>query len=96
MNARCFEVAGAGAFQMMDWRPGLAHLFEDGRELITFRGIADLKQKIDHWLPRDAERRAIAAAGMRRAHAEHTYAIRLNLLLDTLAGSQRGFSVPEI
>ncbi len=96
VNARCFEVAGAGAFQMMDWRPGLAHLFEDGRELITFRGIADLKQKIDHWLPRDAERRAIAAAGMRRAHAEHTYAIRLNLLLDTLAGSQRGFSVPEI
>ena len=96
VNVRCFEAAGAGAFQMMDWRPGLGHLFEDGKELMTFRSIADLKQKIDDWLPRDAERCAIAEAGMRRAHAEHTYALRLNLLLETLAGTQRGYPRPQL
>lgn len=96
VNVRCFETAGAGAFQMVDWRPGLGQLFEDGRELITFRSIADLKQKIDYWLPRDTERHAISHAGMRRAHKEHTYALRLGLLLDTLAGTERGFPRPQI
>jgi spore maturation protein CgeB len=96
VNARCFEAAGAGAFQIVDWRPGLGQLFEDGKELVTFRSMADLKQKIDYWLPREAERRAIAEAGMRRAHKEHTYALRLALLLDTLAGTQRGYPIPQI
>lgn len=96
VNVRCFEAAGAGAFQMVDWRPGLGQLFEVGRELITFENMADLQQKIDYWLPRDAERRAIAAAGMRRAHAEHTYALRLDLLLDVLAGAQSGYTMPQI
>jgi spore maturation protein CgeB len=96
VNVRCFEAAGAGAFQMVDWRPGLSQLFEDGKELITFRSMADLKQKIDYWLPREAERRAIAEAGMRRAHAAHTYSLRLNLLLDTLAGKQHGYPIPKI
>lgn len=96
VNVRTFEAAGAGAFQMVDWRPGLGQLFEDGKELIAFRSMADLRQKIDYWLPREAERRAIAEAGMRRAHAEHTYAQRLRLLLDTLAGTQHGYTLPQI
>lgn len=96
VNVRCFEAAGVGAFQMVDWRPGLGHLFEDGQELITFTSMADLKAKIDYWLPHEAERRAIAEAGMRRAHAEHTYRHRLELLLATLAGTAQGFPLPTI
>ena len=96
VNVRTFEAAGAGAFQMVDWRPGLSQLFEDGKELISFRDMADLRQRIAYWLPREAERRAIAEAGMRRAHAEHTYALRLGLLLDSLAGRQQGYPAPKI
>ena len=81
---------------MVDWRPGLYQLFEDGKELITYRSMADLKEKIDYWLPREAERRIIAEAGIRRAHEEHTYALRLGLLLDTLAGTQLGYPTPQI
>ncbi|BAL23240.1 glycosyltransferase [Azoarcus sp. KH32C] len=92
VNVRCFEAAGAGAFQMVDWRPGIAHLFDDGAELVTFRSMADLKVKIDYWLPREDERHVIGQAAMRRAHAEHTYRHRLELLLDTLAGKQKGFT----
>jgi spore maturation protein CgeB len=95
VNVRCFEAAGAGAFQMVDWRPGLSHLFEEGKEIITFKSIVELKQKIDYWLPREAERRAIAEAGRLRAHAEHTYQLRLELLLDTLAGNAQGFPIPD-
>ena len=96
LNVRTFEAAGIGAFQMVDWRPGLGQLFEDGKELISFKDMADLKQKITYWLPREAERRAIAEAGMRRAHAEHTYALRLKLLIDTLAGKQHGYPNTQI
>jgi spore maturation protein CgeB len=91
VNVRTFEAAGAGAFQMVDWRPGLAQLFEDGREIISFRSMTDLKEKIDFWLPREDERRTIAEASMRRAHSEHTYRLRLDLLLATLAGRAKGF-----
>jgi spore maturation protein CgeB len=95
LNVRAFEAAGAGAFQMVDWRPGLGQLFNDGKELISFISVADLKQKVDYWLPRKDERRQIAAAGMRRAHAQHTYALRLQLLLDTLGGRATGFPIPR-
>lgn len=96
VNARCFEAAGAGAFQMVDWRPGLNHLFEDGKELISFRSVEDLKSKIEYWLPRESERRAVASSGMRRALAEHTYALRLAALLETIAGNRRGYPMPRI
>jgi spore maturation protein CgeB len=96
VNVRTFEAAGIGAFQMVDWRPGLAQLFEDGKELVSFRGIADLKEKLDFWLPKDEERREIAAAGKRRAHSEHTYRHRLDLLLATLAGQEHGYPLPRL
>jgi len=96
VNARCFEAAGAGAFQMVDWRPGIGQLFEDDKELITFRGISDLREKIVYWLPRNEERKAIAAAGMRRAHAAHTYKLRLDLLINTLNGTQKGYRMPSV
>lgn len=96
LNVRTFEAAGSGAFQMVDWRPGLEQLFAEGQELVAFRGMQDLKAKIDYWLPREAERREIAQAGMQRAHAEHTYRLRLDLLLSTLAGNARGYPLPKI
>lgn len=96
INVRSFEIAGAGAFQLVDWRPGLDQLFKDGQELVSFRGIADLKAKIDYYLKQDAERQTIAKAGQERAHAEHTYRHRLDLLLVTLAGTAQGFPLPTI
>jgi spore maturation protein CgeB len=96
VNARTFEAAGIGAFQMVDWRPGLDQLFKDSEEVISFRSMKDLKSKIEYWLPRNDERRSIAEAGMRRAHAEHTYRFRLGLLLNTLAGRDHGFPLPPI
>jgi spore maturation protein CgeB len=96
VNVRTFEAAGAGAFQMVDWRPGLNQLFEDGKQLISFKSISDLLGKIEYWLPRESERRAIGKEAMRRAHKEHTYELRLKLLLNTLEGKEKGFPVPQI
>lgn len=72
INVRSFEAAGADTFQTVFWRPGLTQLFEDGKELIALGSVADQTQKIDYWLPREPEQRAIAEACMHRAHENHT------------------------
>jgi spore maturation protein CgeB len=95
VNARTFEAAGIGAFQMVDWRPSLGQLFRDGQEVISFRSMADLKNRIDYWLPREDERLIIGQAAKRRALAEHTYRMRLELLIHTLAGRAQGFPLPS-
>lgn len=95
VNVRTFEAAGAGGFQFVDWRPGLAQLFEDGKELVSFRSIAELKTLIRHYLLHPDQRNAIAIAGNERAMREHTYEHRLTLMLDTINGTRAGFPLPE-
>ena len=96
LNARAFEVAGIGAFQLVDWRPGLSQLFEDGKEIVTFRNVGELREKIDYYLPRDAERHRIAEAGKRRARAEHTYQHRLRTMIDCVFGDGGGYPLPAV
>lgn len=96
LNVRAFEAAGIGAFQMLNWRPGLAQLFEDGKEVVSFKNMSDLKTKIDYWLHEPQKRLEIAAAGKKRAYNCHTYQIRLQLLLDTISGKTNGYPIPHI
>ena len=86
VNSRTFEIAGCGAFQLADAGRGeLARHFEPGRELDTFSGEAELTAKLARWLADESGRRAVAAAGRRRALAEHTYARRMSGLLAAAA-----------
>ncbi|MCA9510005.1 MAG: glycosyltransferase [Myxococcales bacterium] len=96
LNARAFEIAGCGGFQLLDWRPALADLFVDGEEVVSFRDMADLRAKLDHYLPREEERRAIAERGRARSLREHTFRHRLALLVDTVLGGASGHPMPRI
>ncbi|MCL4752373.1 MAG: glycosyltransferase [Myxococcales bacterium] len=82
-NARVFEVAGIGGFQVAD-APGVGDYFEPGREIVTFKGPDELRKVISHYLPREDERREIAERGRARAHREHTYEARLTELFQTV------------
>ncbi|MEX2553232.1 MAG: glycosyltransferase, partial [Actinomycetota bacterium] len=82
MNARLFEAAGCCAFIVTEWRPGLAKFFEDGREVISFRTVAELKSVLRDVLAWPAlERERVAEAARTRAHREHTYERRLDVML---------------
>ncbi|MEE3329681.1 MAG: glycosyltransferase [Myxococcota bacterium] len=96
VNARTFELAGIGGFQLVDWRPALEDLFLDGEELVSFRDMDDLRSKIDHYLVRDSERQTIAARGRARAQRDHTFERRLQLLIDTVLGEASGYPLPNI
>lgn len=83
VNARTFEVAGIGGFQVAD-APQLAEFFEPDREVAVFRGPKSLRQVVRHFLGRPDDRREMAARAQARAHREHTYAARLGSLLRVL------------
>lgn len=96
VNCRAFEVAGVGGFLMLDWKPGLGQLFEDGHEVVTFTDLQDLRAKIDRYLGNPDARQRIARAGERRARREHTFEHRLTLLIDTVFAEADGFPRPRI
>jgi spore maturation protein CgeB len=80
-NPRLFELAACEAFQLTDERPGLGELFEIGREIVTFKDPADLRNKIAYYLAHPEQRRAIARHGRERALRDHTYDRRLTDML---------------
>lgn len=84
LNARTFEVAGCGGFQIITDSDVVAKHFEIGKEIETFRDLNELRTKIRYYLDHDNERQMIANAGRVRAHSEHTYEHRLKTLLDTV------------
>lgn len=82
VNGRTFEIAGCGAFQLIDdKRKNVFDLFEDKKDLVVFDSIEDLKKKIVYYLKHEKERKAIAAAGQQKAYKEHTYTNRLEKIL---------------
>ena len=86
VNARLFEAAGCGAFQIIDKKPALEDLFKEGEEIITFETKKELKEKVDYYLSRPEERLRISEAAYNRAHKEHTYLNRLKLMLEIVFG----------
>jgi spore maturation protein CgeB len=88
VNPRTFELAAAGAFQLVDERALLPALFRPGAELATFGDTAELRDLVRHYLAHPAERAALAAAARARALAEHTYRHRMETLLETVCGRE--------
>ena len=84
VNPRTFELAACGAFQLVDKRGLLPELFGLD-ELATFSSMEELEEKIAYFLEHPAERAAYAQKSRQRVLAEHTYAHRMQTLLDTVA-----------
>jgi spore maturation protein CgeB len=87
VNPRTFELAAAGAFQLVDERALLPPLFAPGTELATFTDAGALRDLVRHWLARPEERAMLAAAARRRCLAEHTYRHRMESLLEAVCAA---------
>ena len=81
IKGRNFEVPGTGAFLLTSHIPELANYYALGEEVATFSGTSDLIAKVTYFLDHDEDRRAIAARGLRRTLAEHTYEHRFTALV---------------
>ena len=89
VNPRTFELAGSGAFQVVDARALLPPLFTAGTELAVATTLAEMRALAGYYLAHADERAAMAACARRRALAEHTYGHRLETLLGAVVGREQ-------
>ncbi len=76
-NMRLFETASIGTFQIADNRIGIHEWFTEDENIVIFKDLQDLREKVAYYLAHDAEREAIAAKARQHVLANHTYEHRL-------------------
>ena len=79
-HARPFELAGCRAFTISGYSEGIGDYYEPDREMVFYRDIDDLVQKIRYYLSHNEEREKIAQAGYERTMRDHTYQKRFKEL----------------
>jgi spore maturation protein CgeB len=89
LNARTFEVAGCGGFQLSSYSSAVHEHFKVGEEIETFCSRNELLEKTHYYLENPDKAKNIAEAGNKKAYAEHTYEHRLNTIFE-IAGIDHG------
>ena len=77
LNPRVFEANGCGAFQLCDFKEEIEEHYEDGKEIVLYRSVSELKEKLGYYLGHPGELAEIAEKGYVRTHRDHTCANRL-------------------
>lgn len=83
VNQRIFDAPAAGAFVLTDWRRQMDNLFEPG-EMACFHEQGEIPDLVRYYLDHDRERQAMALAARKRVLACHTWAHRLQTLLEKM------------
>ncbi len=84
VKARNFEIPLAGGFQLSKYAVGLERHWKIGEEIAVFDTPAECAAQIHYYLFREEERRAMTARAFKRAHSEHTFAIRFAKILESI------------
>ena len=84
VNTRTFEIPACKAFSMVDYKEGLEEMFNIGDEIVCYKNMDELKDKIMFYIKNDRERLKIAEQGYERVRKEHTWYHRMKIVLDSL------------
>ena len=80
VNAKFFEIAGIGGFQICDFKPTLEDYSIIPKDKFTFSDINEAIDLIKYYLVRQEERYALADAQKKHFLQHHTYDIRMREL----------------
>jgi spore maturation protein CgeB len=84
---KSFEIAACGGFLLAERSEGHAARFEEDREAVFFTGFEECVAKIRRYLPDEAARERIAAAGRERAvRSGYSNDAQMALVLERLRG----------
>lgn len=81
LNCRAFEIAGACGLQLIEDKPSVSECFEPGREVLVYRSVDEIAEHLARARREPDWAMRIRQAGHDRAHAQHTYEIRLRSIL---------------
>ncbi len=87
---RVWDVLGSGGFLLTNYQAELPYFFEEGKDLVCFDGVEDLREKVGYYLEHEEERRAIAESGYRKVKETHLYIERIRTMLAQVAEAERG------
>ncbi len=85
INPRVFEALACGSFLVVDDQKDISRLFKNGKHLVTYKDIDDLKAKVAYYLDNEDERKRIADRGRKEVLERHTYKHRIQDILSTVA-----------
>lgn len=84
IKARNFEIPGHGGFLLTSEVDGLEEYYTIGKEIVCFKSLDDLADKIRFYLENDEQRETIRIAGQQRTLSDHTYARRIHEILASI------------
>jgi spore maturation protein CgeB len=84
LNPRVYEILACGGFQLVDRRKYMDGVFEDGKDLVVFDTVDDLRKKIKYYLANEEERLSIAAHGRETVVKNHTYERRIREMMNII------------
>ena len=82
---RIWDGLGSGGFLLTNYQAELPYYFEEGRDLVCFDGVDDLREKVGYYLTHEDERQEIARNGYEKVREKHSYIERIQTILDTVA-----------
>ncbi len=84
VKTRTFETLACRTLGMTLYAEDLGKYYDIGKEIVVYKDIPDLAEKIRYYLAHDEEREAIADAGYRRTIKDHTISKRLENIFKTI------------
>ena len=78
---RVWDVLGAGGFLLTNYQAEIPYYFEEGKDLVCFDGVDDLREKVGYYLGHEEERCAIAQHGYEKVKTTHNYIERIRTML---------------
>ena len=82
ISNRIFDAFSAGAFVISDEVPGMEELLEGN--VVTYTSPDDLKEKIAYYMEHDEERDAKSRAGQKIVRTQHTFANRVENIINVM------------
>ena len=80
VNSRLFDVPMCGGFVITDYREGVYDLFNED-EIVCYKSIDDLKEKVDYYLKHPDERKKIITRARKRILNQHMYTHRVQNII---------------
>ena len=84
LNQRVFDIPASGSFLITDYQKDLDELFEIDKDIITYRNIEELNDKVNFYTKNLKTREEIVTSAIDTIKSRHTYSHRVSKILETI------------
>lgn len=81
---RIFDIMSVGGFVLSNYQEEIPELFEEGKEIVTFKTPEELLEKADYYLSHDKERQQIGINGYKKIKKCYTYEQQIRKIISIL------------